>query len=117
MQELGSYQRKAFIKDHPPVLARLLIGSTGSESTLLAGSVLGLKTADGKHYAYVAANQAAAILAEDVIVPATGDIYGLAYLHAAVVASELIWADGVSATEQETALAALRGQGIYANEA
>jgi len=115
MDEIARYQRRAFLKDHPPVLARLLIGSTGGESTLLAGSVLGLK--DGKHGAYATGTQAAAILAEDVTVPATGDIYALAYLHAAVVVSELIWADGVSAADQKTALAALRGQGIYANEA
>ncbi len=117
MQDLGRYQRKAFLKDHPPVAARLLIGSTGSEATLLAGSVLGLKAEDGKHYAYTAGTQAAAILAEDVTVPASGDIYALAYLHAAVVAPELIWAESVSADQQKTALAALRGQGIYANEA
>ena len=115
MKDIGSYQRRVFVKDHPPVLQRVLIGSTGTELDLLAGAVLGLK--DGKHGAYASTMEVSCILAEDVTVPASGDIYALAYVHAAVITPELIWADGVTAEQQKSALAALRGVGIYASEA
>jgi len=124
MQELGSYQRKSFLKDHPPVFARALLGSTGEEQTLLAGTVLG-RLASGKQYAYIvdeeegpmSGMEAHSILAEDVIVPAAGDKYALTYVHAAVVAPELIWDDSVTATQQQAALAALRLLGIHGAEA
>lgn len=116
MKQLASYQRRAFLKDHPPVTERVLIGSTGSETAILAGTVFGLKT--GKHEPWTSASDAVScILAEDVTVPASGDVYGLAYVHAAVIAPELIWADGVSATDQKNALADLRALGLYASEA
>ena len=44
------------------------------------------------------------VLAEDVAIPAEGDAYALVYVHAAVIASELIWDDGVSAADQQEAL-------------
>ncbi len=115
MKDIGSYQRRVFVKDHPPVLQRVLIGSTGTEHVLLPGTVLGLK--DGKHGAYTSTADVNCILAEDVTVPASGDMYALAYMHAAVIAPELIWAEGVTAEQQKAALTALRGVGIYASEA
>ena len=115
MKDIANYQRRGFLKDHPPVTQRVLIASTGTERTLLSGTVLGLK--NGKHDAFIATAEASCILAEDITVPAAGDAYALAYTHAAVVAPELLWADGVSATDQQTALVALRGKGIYASEA
>lgn len=115
MKDIGSYQRRVFLKDHPPVMQRVLLGSTGAEHDLLAGTVLGLK--DGKHGAYTSGKEVSCILAEDVTVPASGDIYTLAYMHAAVISPELVWADGVTADQQKAALTALRGVGIYASEA
>ncbi|MDR2891607.1 MAG: head decoration protein [Deltaproteobacteria bacterium] len=115
MKNLGTYQRRAFLKDHPPVLARVLLGSTGTETTVLSGTVLGNK--DGKHFIYASDQTASCILAEDTTVPASGDQWAMAYVHAAVVAPELIWDEGVSAEQQKTALTALRGMGIYASEA
>lgn len=115
MKKLGEYQRRAFVKDHPPVMDRVLIASTGEEHTLLAGTVLGVK--DGKRAAYTAEAEADRILAEDVEIPAAGDTYALTYSHAAVIAPELLWADGVTAEQQKTALNALRSKGIYASEA
>jgi hypothetical protein len=127
MKQLAKYERRVFLKDHPPVTKRVLIGSTGAEYTLLAGTVLGIKAADGKSYAYTAAMttdetpapvyEVDCLLAEDVTVPAAGDMYALAYMHAAVIAPEMLWADGVTAAQQQTALAALRSKGIYAGEA
>ena len=123
MEMIARYQRKAFLKDHPPVMARALLGSTGSEQTLLAGTVLGI-LANGKQAAYaveaegpLAGMTAHSILAEDVVVPAAGDQYALTYVHCDAVAPELTWADGVNATQQQAALAALRLKGIYAAEA
>lgn len=115
MKDLGSYQRRGFLKDHPPVSKRVLLGSGGSEQFLLAGTVLGVKGA--KYGAYTSEYEVQCILAEDITVPASGDIYALAYEHAAVITPELVWADGVTAEQQKTALAALRGLGIHASEA
>ena len=116
MKKIAAYERRAFLKDHPPVLERKLIASTAGEATYLAGTVLGLKS--DKHQPWTAASDSVAcILAEDVIVPEAGDAWALCYVHAAVIASELVWADGVSATDQKEALADLRALGLYASEA
>lgn len=115
MQEIARYQRKTLIKDHPPVLQRKLIASAGAARDLLPGTVLGFK--DGKHHPFTADTEASCILAEDVLVPVSGDAYALAYVHADVIASELIWESGTSAADQQTALEALRGKGIYVSEA
>jgi hypothetical protein len=125
MKQLATYQRRGFLKDHPPVSARVLLGSGTAVVTLLAGTVLGLK-ADGKHYAYTAETsgdsatavyEADCILAEDVTVPSAGDMYALAYMHAAVIAPELTWAVGVTAEQQKAAIKVLRSKGLYASEA
>ena len=116
MKQLAAYERRAFLKDHPPVMERKLIASTGEETTYLAGTVLGLK--NDKHEPWKATSDSvSAILAEDVIIPETGDVWALTYTHAAMIASELVWADGVSATDQKKALAGLRAVGLYASEA
>jgi len=116
-KHLGTYQRRSFLKDHPPVFERALLGSSGSERTILAGTVLGLR--DGKQFVFTATTdmEAHSILAEDVVIPASGDQYALTYTHADVVAPELIWDESVTATQQKTALAALRVKGIHASEA
>ena len=41
MQHLESYRRPAFLKDHPPVMQRMILASAGSEELYLAGTVLG----------------------------------------------------------------------------
>ena len=46
--------------------------------------------------------------------PAGGGATADVYVHASMVAQELIFADGVSAADEQTALAALRAKGIYA---
>lgn len=106
MKEIARYERRVFLKDHPPVTERVLIASSGEDRTLLAGTVLGVDA--GKHDAWTDGKEASCVLAEDVDVPAAGDAYALAYVHAALIAPELTWADGVSATDQKTALAAQR---------
>jgi hypothetical protein len=117
MFDIATYQRKTFLKDHPPVFARALLASSGAEQTLLAGTVLGISD-DGKVHAYVAGDMLPhAVLAEDVVIPASGDKYALIYVHAAVIAPELVWHDDVSAAQQRAALDRLRTIGIYVSEA
>lgn len=50
-----------------------------------------------------------------VTVPATGGASVDVYIHANVVADGLLFADGVSAEDEKSALAALRTKGIYSS--
>lgn len=114
MQHLESYQRPAFLKDHPPVMQTMILAGTGSEATYLAGTVLG-RDSDGKLVPWTTASAGVeGILASDVTVSASGGMPADVYVHASVVARELIFADGVSDADKQTALAALRARGIYA---
>lgn len=114
MQRLDSYQRPAFLKDHPPIMQRMILASTGSEEVYLAGTVLG-RDSEGNLGPWKASSAGAeGILVEDTTVPAGGGMSADVYVHASVVAQELIFADGVSAADEQTALAALRAKGIYA---
>lgn len=115
MKTIATYARRTFLKDHPPVMRRVLIASTGTETDLVAGTVLGVK--DDSLGEFVSGATADCILVEDTTIPASGDVYALAYVHAEVIASELVWGTGVTAAEQKTAIETLRGKGIYANEA
>lgn len=113
MQKLANYTRPAFLGDHPPVLARMIIESDGTETTYLAGSVLG-RDSDGKLGMWTdESEEVSGILAGDVTVPVSGGASVDVYIHANVVADELIFAEGVSAADEKTALAALRLKGIY----
>lgn len=113
MQEFARYQRPAFLNDHPPVLARMnLTGIPGA--TLPAGAVLG-RTGDGDLGLWTKDRTVTGILAGDLEIPASGNALADVYIHASVVAEELIFADGVTAEEELQALAALRGVGIYSS--
>lgn len=113
MQNLASYTRPAFLGDHPPVLARMIMESNGTETTCLAGSVLG-RSSDGKLEMWTAKSaDISGILAGDVTVPASGGASVDVYIHAYVVADALLFADGVSAEDEKAALVALRQKGIY----
>lgn len=126
MHEIASYARNVFLKDHPVITRRVLLSSTGTAQTLLAGSVIAEKTVTASAATTVGAyvkpgdGETAAmlgVLAEDVVIPASGDAYALVYIHAAVIISALVWDDGVSATDQRAALIELRKVGIFAVEA
>ena len=115
MKQIDSWTRAAFLCDHPPVLARMVIASSAAETTLLAGSVLG-RDATGKLGMWTKDSDCVeGILAGDVTVPASGGASADVYIHASVVADELIFADGVSADDEKQALAALRDKGIYSS--
>ncbi len=132
MQEIASYKRTVFLKDHPVITQRVILSSTGSAQTLLAGTVIAAKTvgktesgattATTMTGAYAKAGEGETVamlgvLAEDVSIPAEGDAYALVYVHAAVVASALVWDDGVSAADQQAALTELRKVGVFAGDA
>ena len=113
MQEFARYQPPAFLNDHPPVLARMnLTGIPGT--TLPAGAVLG-RTDDGELGLWTKDRTVTGILAGEVEVPASGNALADVYIHASVVAEELIFAEGVTDEEARQALAALRGAGIYSS--
>lgn len=115
MKELASYTRPAFLGDHPPVLARMIMESNGTETAFLAGSVLG-RDSEGKLGLWTNKSaDVAGILAGDVTVPASGGASVDVYIHASVVADALIFADGVSAADEKACLAALRLKGIYSS--
>lgn len=114
MRHIESYQRPAFLKDHPPVMRRMILASTGDEQVYLAGAVLG-RDAEGRLGPWTASSaEVEGILACDVTVPASGGATADVYVHASVAAQELIFADGVSAADEQSALAALRAKGIFA---
>lgn len=115
MKTITSYERRTFLKDHPPIMRRVLLHSTGTEQELIAGTVIGEK--NGVRGEFASGATAHGILVADVTIPVSGDMYALVYVHAEVVASELVWGEGVTAAEQQTAVEALRSRGIYANEA
>ena len=130
MQEIVSYKRTVFLKDHPVITQRVILSSTGAAQTLLAGTVIAAKTVSKTEsgattattttgaYAKAGEGETVAILgvlAEDI--PAEGDAYALVYVHAAVVASALVWDDDVSAADQQAALIELRKSGVFAVEA
>ncbi len=132
MQEIASHKRTVFLKDHPVITQRVILSSTGAAQTLLAGTVIAAKpltnTPAGattpptttRAYAKAGEGETVAILgvlAEDVVIPAEGDAYALVYVHAAVVASALVWDDDVSAADQQAALIELRKSGVFAVEA
>ena len=108
------------------VTQRIVLSSAGAAQTLLAGTVIAAKTVTATSattvgaYAKPGEGETAAllgVLAEDVAIPAEGDAYALVYVHAAVIASELIWDDGVSAADQQAALTELRKVGVFAGDA
>ena len=108
------------------VTQRIVLSSAGAAQTLLAGTVIAAKTVTATSattvgpYAKPGDGETAAllgVLAEDVAIPAEGDAYALVYVHAAVIASELIWDDGVSAADQQAALTELRKVGVFAGDA
>ena len=115
MRNLATYARPAFLGDHPPVLARMVIEGTGEETTLPAGSVLGRDEEGNPGLWTPESAELSGILAGDVTVPASGGAVADVYIHASVVAEALIFADGVSDGDKLAALAELRLKGIYSS--
>lgn len=124
METVASFENKAFLGEHPVITARVIITSTGTEQTLLAGSVIGVTLTDsdddavdaginGLYGQYINDMDPVGILQSDLVVPASGNAWCSVYVHCAALADGLSWADGVSATEQATAIAAMRKIGIF----
>lgn len=131
METIATSKPRVFLREHPVITQRVILHSTGTEETLLAGSVIGATTEvrgeapeggeapvlmeAGKHLLFGTYPDMTpvGILQGDVTVPATGDAWGVCYVHCAVLAEQLIWADGTSVETQASAVAALRGLGVY----
>lgn len=113
MQHIETYQRKAFLRDHPPVMVKVELASQAEEQTLLAGAVLGKTVTGIGVYKAADGEEPIGVLVEDVTVPASGNAVSSMYVHADMVLENIIFDDSVSADKQKTAIAALRGQGVY----
>ena len=115
MKELATYSGPAFLGDHPPILATMLIEGDGAEKTIPAGSVLG-RDSQGRLGPWSDDFcDAAGVLAGDVTVRAGEDAVCEVYIHASVVASELVFDAALDGEEIRNALAALRLKGIYSD--
>ena len=121
METIATVSSNPFLREHPMITQRVLLTSGEEEQTLLAGSVIGkVTTGEGESattfqglFGSKADMEPVGILMADVIVPATGDAWGTVYVHCAALASGLIWDESVSANDQATAIAALRGLGVF----
>lgn len=113
MQNLETYQRKAFLRDHPPVMVKVELSSQAEEQTLLAGTVLGKTASATGIYKAGEGEEPIGVLVEDVTVPASGNAFASMYVHADMVQENIIFDDAVNAENQKAAITKLRGQGIY----
>lgn len=113
MQTLETYQRKAFLRDHPPVSVKVELTSQTEEQTLLAGTVLGKTEIATGIYKAAEKEEPIGVLMEDVTIPVTGNAVASMYIHADMVQENIIFDESVSADNQKAAITALRGKGIY----
>ena len=121
METIATTSSNPFLREHPVITQRVLLTSGEEEQTLLAGSVIGKGTSgEGESagtfqglFGSQAEMEPVGILAADVTVPASGDAWGTVYVHCAALASGLLWDESCSATDQATAIAALRGLGVF----
>lgn len=113
MHQLETYQRKAFLRGHPPVTIKAELTSQAEEQTLLAGTVIGKTESAVGIYKAGEGEEPFGILVEDIIVPASGNAYASLYVHADVVQENIIFDDSVNAENQKKAIAKLRGLGLY----
>lgn len=112
MQELETYQRKAFLRDHPPVMVKVELTSLAEEQTLLAGTVLGKTASVTGIYKAGEGEEPIGVLMEDVTIPTSGNAFATMYIHASMVLENIVFDESVSAENQKTAIAKLRGIGL-----
>ena len=111
-------QAPSFEGDHPPIMLPVTLASSGAETDLTAGTVLGKVTASGKfvtwnHDASDGSQNAAAILVEDLTVPASGDEQATAYFHGQFRRDGLTWDPDAETADINAAVAALAPLGLY----
>jgi len=109
----------ALIGSHPFITESVTLVSTGTVQELSAGTVLGKITASGKYTGFNpdgtdGSETAAAILAGDISVPASGDEKSAAYVHGEFLKTGLVWThSGITDGEKLAAYASLKTAGIY----
>lgn len=120
MAGITSYEEAfiPFLGSHHPLSTRETIASGSETRTLLAGTVLATITASGKLKemtldATDGSATATHILAEDCLVPATGDQTAVVYTHCEVLERGLVWPKDISAADKAGAIADLRKTGIF----
>ncbi|WP_461210402.1 head decoration protein [Desulfocurvus sp. DL9XJH121] len=116
--QVKSYQAPNFVGGHPPVMRRQVLASTGAELELAAGVVLGVVSATDKAVVLAPAaedgsQQAAAILVEDVTVPAAGDAVANVYVHGEFRRAGLGWPAGATTEQVDAAVKELAASGLY----
>jgi len=109
---------RKLVGDHQPIMDSVQLKSTGAEYTLESGTVLGVITAEDKHVqldpaAADGSDAAVCVLAMDVTVPAADDEAAPVYIHGEMLEDGLIWPDGITEAEKKTAIAQLRGVGLF----
>lgn len=116
-----SYQAPNFVGGHPVIMKRLTLaspGAGGTETELLAGTILGEVTATEKYVPWSPAatdgsETAAAILVEDVVVPAAGDASANAYVHGEFRRKGLNWPETATDAQKTQAIKSLAAGGLY----
>ena len=127
MEQIASYKRPALLKDHPPILRRIVLSSTGTESTLLTGSVIGhqpyVSPGSGNNPPAIpesvgewkpAHDRVVGVLADDVTIPVSGGVSATVYVHADLNPDELLFAEGTTAEQEQQARVAMRDVGLFA---
>jgi len=107
-----------FVGGHPPIMKPVTLVQTGAAQALVAGTVLGMVTATGKHAPWVhdaedGSEDPVAILVEDVDVAADADEKATAYVHGEFIKDGLTWDATAEASDIADAVAALEARGIH----
>jgi hypothetical protein len=127
MEQIASYRRPALLKDHPPIIRRIVLSSTGTEIVLLIGAVIGhqppVAAGDNNNPPAVpesvgawtpGCDRVVGVLADDVTIPVSGGVSATVYVHADLNPDELLFAEGITAEQEKQAIAAMRGVGLFA---
>lgn len=107
-----------FVGGHPPIMKPVTLAQSGAVQNLVAGTVLGMVTASGKHTPWVhdaedGSEDPVAILVEDVEVPADADEKATAYSHGEFLKDGLTWDATAEASDITTAVDALEARGVH----
>ncbi len=112
--------RSALLGGHPTITTGITIASTGTAVDYAAGAVLGKITSGGKYALHDDGSSDGSqlvaglvLLAEDVTIPASGDMVTVAYIHGEFKEAELSWHATADAACKAAAIIGLTAKGIY----
>ncbi len=116
LQDEVTYQRKVFLRDHPPIIMPVKLQAGSAKQELLAGTVIGKNTQNSQIGIYKATEheEPLGILIEDITVPTGGNgAIGHIYVHADCVKENIIFDNAVNAENKTKAIAKLCALGVY----